>query len=109
MNKPTTANSVFSEVLEQIQQTRQKIFSQANAGLIDLYWQIGKTISISQIFKFLPKPITAIKLNVSLKNPVGWISVAHPPCWPSRWMRYAYPPYGAKLHEWLAQELECAK
>jgi predicted nuclease of restriction endonuclease-like (RecB) superfamily len=230
MNKPTTANSVFSEVLEQIQQTRQKIFSQANAGLIDLYWQIGKTIShkvqsaawgkgvvselaryiaenapemkgfsdknlwrmkqfyetyqadeklatlwrelpwthntiifsrckspeereyylrltiadklnkrelecqidsayfqrslmatklsplvrelhpsISQVFKFLPKPIAAIKLNVSLKNPVGWISAAHPPCWPSRWMRYAYPPYGAKLHEWLAQELECAK
>jgi hypothetical protein len=104
MNKPTTANSVFSEVLEQIQQTRQKIFSQANAGLIDLYWQIGKTISLSQIFKFLPKPITAIKLNVSLKNPVGW-------------MRYAYTPYGAqyqlqlsaKLHEWLAQELECAR
>ena len=45
MNKPTAAHSVFSAVLAQIQQTRQKIFSQANAGLIDLYWQIGKTIS----------------------------------------------------------------
>nr|VFK17403.1 MAG: hypothetical protein BECKLPF1236B_GA0070989_111610 [Candidatus Kentron sp. LPFa] len=24
---------------------------------------------------------------------VGWISEAHPPSLPSRWMRFAYPPY----------------
>jgi len=45
MNKPSTANPVFSEVLQHIQQARQKIFTQANTGLIDLYWQIGLTIS----------------------------------------------------------------
>jgi predicted nuclease of restriction endonuclease-like (RecB) superfamily len=45
MNKPATANPVFSEVLQHIQQARHKIFSQANTALIDLYWQIGLTIS----------------------------------------------------------------
>jgi predicted nuclease of restriction endonuclease-like (RecB) superfamily len=45
MNKPATANPVFSEVLQHIQQARHKIFSQANTALIDLYWQIGRTIS----------------------------------------------------------------
>jgi len=45
MNKPVTVNPVFSEVLQNIQQARHKIFSQANTALIDLYWQIGLTIS----------------------------------------------------------------
>lgn len=35
----------FGEVLRHIQQTRQKAFTQANATLIELYWQVGKTIS----------------------------------------------------------------
>lgn len=45
MNKPIIENPVFSEVLQHIQQARHKIFSQANTALIDLYWQIGLTIS----------------------------------------------------------------
>jgi len=45
MNKPAIPNPVFSEVLQHIQQARHKIFSQANTALIDLYWQIGLTIS----------------------------------------------------------------
>jgi predicted nuclease of restriction endonuclease-like (RecB) superfamily len=45
MNKPIIENPVFSEVLQHIQQVRHKIFSQANTALIDLYWQIGLTIS----------------------------------------------------------------
>ncbi len=44
MNKPATANPVFSEVLQHIQQARRKIFSQANTALIDLYRQIGLDI-----------------------------------------------------------------
>lgn len=35
----------FAEVLGQIQQTRQRVFAQANTALIDLYWQIGQTLS----------------------------------------------------------------
>jgi predicted nuclease of restriction endonuclease-like (RecB) superfamily len=35
----------FAEVLGHIQQTRQRVFTQANAALIDLYWQIGQTLS----------------------------------------------------------------
>jgi predicted nuclease of restriction endonuclease-like (RecB) superfamily len=35
----------FSEVLQQIQRLRQKVFAHINTALIDLYWQIGKTIS----------------------------------------------------------------
>ncbi len=35
----------FVEVLRHIQQSRQKIFAQANTALIDLYWQIGQIIS----------------------------------------------------------------
>ena len=35
----------FGEVLKQIQRSRQKVFSQVNTALIDLYWHIGQTIS----------------------------------------------------------------
>ena len=35
----------FAEVLGQIQQTRQRVFVQANTALIDLYWRIGQTLS----------------------------------------------------------------
>ena len=35
----------FSTLLKQIQQARQKAFVQVNTALIDLYWQVGKTIS----------------------------------------------------------------
>lgn len=38
-------NQDFSQVLQKIQQARQKAFQQINTTLIDLYWQIGKTIS----------------------------------------------------------------
>lgn len=47
MNKPSAPGTeiAFSEVLQQIQQTRQHVFARANTALIDLYWVIGKTIS----------------------------------------------------------------
>lgn len=35
----------FAEVLGRIQQTRQRVFAQANTALIDLYWRIGQTLS----------------------------------------------------------------
>jgi predicted nuclease of restriction endonuclease-like (RecB) superfamily len=35
----------FHDVLQHIQQARQKVFTQANTALIELYWQVGKTIS----------------------------------------------------------------
>lgn len=35
----------FAQVLRQIQQTKQRVFTQANSALIELYWQIGQTIS----------------------------------------------------------------
>ena len=35
----------FSEVLQQIQRSRQKVFAHINTALIDLYWHIGKTIA----------------------------------------------------------------
>ena len=35
----------FAEVLGQIQQTRQRVFAQANTALIDLYWHVGQTLS----------------------------------------------------------------
>ena len=35
----------FSEVLQQIQRSRQKVFAQINTTLIDLYWHVGQTIS----------------------------------------------------------------
>lgn len=37
--------SEFSDVLKQIQETRQKVFVHINTALIDLYWQIGQIIS----------------------------------------------------------------
>jgi predicted nuclease of restriction endonuclease-like (RecB) superfamily len=36
----------FSEVLQQIRQSREKVFAHINTVLLDLYWQIGKTISV---------------------------------------------------------------
>lgn len=35
----------FEEVLQRIRQTRQRVFAQASTALIELYWQIGETIS----------------------------------------------------------------
>lgn len=37
--------SEFSDVLKQIQESRQKVFAHINTALIDLYWQIGQIIS----------------------------------------------------------------
>ena len=47
MSKPEITNTrqVFSGVLQHIRQARQKVYVQANTILIDLYWQLGKTIS----------------------------------------------------------------
>jgi predicted nuclease of restriction endonuclease-like (RecB) superfamily len=39
------ARAEFTELLQLILHTRQKVFAQANTALIDLYWRIGKTIS----------------------------------------------------------------
>lgn len=44
-NLTTPQNRTFNELLQYIQQARQKAFTQANTTLIDLYWLIGKTIS----------------------------------------------------------------
>jgi len=35
----------FAEILRQIQQTRQKVFTQANTALIGLYWNVGKIVT----------------------------------------------------------------
>lgn len=42
---PIALQDDFSEVLQQIQRSRQKVFTQINTALIDLYWHIGKTIA----------------------------------------------------------------
>jgi len=45
-NQPVPAfTQDFAEVLGHIQQTRQRVFTQANTALIDLYWGIGKILS----------------------------------------------------------------
>jgi predicted nuclease of restriction endonuclease-like (RecB) superfamily len=38
--------SDFQELLTQIHKARNRAFAQANAALIELYWEIGKTISL---------------------------------------------------------------
>ena len=45
MNKLNSTETTFCELLVQIQQTRQKVFVQANTSLMELYWHIGHTIS----------------------------------------------------------------
>lgn len=42
---PISTQETFNELLQHIQQARQKVFTQINTALIDLYWFIGKTIS----------------------------------------------------------------
>ena len=47
-NKPQETSNTqqdFSEILQQIQQARQKVFTRINTALIDLYWQVGQFIS----------------------------------------------------------------
>ena len=63
----------FNEVLQQIQQTHQKVFAQANTALIELYWQVGKTISekvksaawgkgvVSELARYIAKQAPEIK------------------------------------------------
>jgi predicted nuclease of restriction endonuclease-like (RecB) superfamily len=43
--KVQNIQSEFSDVLKQIQDSRQKVFAHINTALIDLYWQIGQIIS----------------------------------------------------------------
>jgi len=43
LNTPT--ETTFRALLGQIQQTRHKVFAQANTALMELYWHIGQTIS----------------------------------------------------------------
>ena len=45
MNRLNSTEATFRELLVQIQQTRQKVFAQANTSLMELYWHIGHTIS----------------------------------------------------------------
>jgi len=40
-----TSNQEFAEVLSHIKQARQKAYTQINSTLIELYWNIGRTIS----------------------------------------------------------------
>jgi predicted nuclease of restriction endonuclease-like (RecB) superfamily len=44
-SKQIATQKDFNELLELIQQARQKVYSQVNTALIELYWQIGKHIS----------------------------------------------------------------
>jgi predicted nuclease of restriction endonuclease-like (RecB) superfamily len=44
-DQPVSHSQDFAEVLGHIQQTRQRVFAQANTALIDLYWRIGQTLS----------------------------------------------------------------
>ena len=48
MNKQSTPGThhSFNELLQHIQQARKKMFAQVNTALIDLYWLVGKTISL---------------------------------------------------------------
>jgi predicted nuclease of restriction endonuclease-like (RecB) superfamily len=43
--KAQNMQSEFSDVLKQIQESRQQVFARVNTALIDLYWQIGQIIS----------------------------------------------------------------
>lgn len=45
LNPTNPTENTFRELLGQIQQTRQKVFAQANTSLMELYWHIGQTIS----------------------------------------------------------------
>ena len=45
MNNLLTHTQDFQNLLLQIQQTRARVFAQANTALIELYWHIGETIS----------------------------------------------------------------
>lgn len=68
--------SQFSELLKQIKKTKVKIFTNANTDLIELYWQVGKTISnqvkisawgksvVSELAKYIIKMIQSSRVLV---------------------------------------------
>mgnify|MGYP001254029554 CR=1 FL=1 len=45
LNTSSDRQQVFSDLLQQIKKTRQRVFTQINKTLIDLYWSVGETIS----------------------------------------------------------------
>jgi predicted nuclease of restriction endonuclease-like (RecB) superfamily len=45
MNKIKIINQDFITVLNHIKEAKKKVYSQINRSLLDLYWEIGKTIS----------------------------------------------------------------
>ena len=42
---PKAHHQDFVKILKSIQQTRQRVFTQANTALIDLYWRVGQTLN----------------------------------------------------------------
>lgn len=73
MKKDLTYSQEFNALLLQIKQAKQQAFSQVNTILIELYWQIGKTIShkvqstawgksvVSELAKYIIKNDPTIK------------------------------------------------
>ena len=45
LDSPTALEASFAEIVDLIQQARQRTFQAVNTELIDLYWSIGETIS----------------------------------------------------------------
>jgi predicted nuclease of restriction endonuclease-like (RecB) superfamily len=58
----------FQSVLRQIQQTRTRVFEQANTALIDLYWYIGGTISQRVLASFERTKLSNPKLSAVLRE-----------------------------------------
>ncbi len=54
MNKLNSSENTFRELLVQFQQTRQKVFAQANTSLMELYWHIGQSKQLSALARVLP-------------------------------------------------------
>jgi predicted nuclease of restriction endonuclease-like (RecB) superfamily len=68
MNNIPQTKQTFSQLLQHIRQSRQKIFLQVNTALIDLYWQIGKTISEKVKSEDWGKGVVAELANYIAKN-----------------------------------------
>ena len=67
-NLPDNTQQTFNTLLQHIQQARQRVFAQVNTALIDLYWQVGKTISAQVQAQAWGKGVVAELANYIAQN-----------------------------------------
>lgn len=70
MNKPTTNQNLFEQIINLIKQTKQNVAVAVNSSMNSIYWNIGKTIN-DEILKN-QKSEYSKEIIVTLSRQLSW-------------------------------------